>query len=923
MRWFCVVLLAWGVVMTGFDRRAEAESVAPYDVIAHSDSRLVAQLPNGLVVIAENVPTAPVVSVHCWIKTGAIFEQQHNGAGLSHFLEHLASGGTTSTRTEDESGAILGRIGAQTNAATSSDTVRYFVNTSSDHTDEAIELVSDWMQNSTLPEDEYARERSVIQREFEMGRGDPGRIFWKLTQRVRYRAHPLRHPTIGYIDEFMTITRDELYAFYKQMYVPNNMVFVVAGDIDPPTVVAMVNELWKDAERGELPEMALPVEPKPTKDLKVVGHADIQLARMRLAWPGVRLGGEHDFSLDLLARVLGQGDLSRLVKTVRDDKRLVSSVSAYNYSMVWADGFFGVDAVAAPGHDDQMIHLQLIKEAVLEEVHRIRDEGVTADELARAKSQTVAEVVRSAQTAEATASRLASDFLSTGDPDYLQRYAKAIERLTAEDVSAAAKAILADEHMMEVIMLPSKEPVVMERPAEPTETYATEPVDLDNARLVAKLRELAEEGGAVAEPEIGPMRMVRLPNGLRVITQRNTRLPIVAMQWYHLGGQLTDTPGRAGIASATATMMIKGAGDRTADDISLLLEKTGASMASGSGKNSFYVTAECLSQDWPVILELMSDVIQEPSFPVDEWAKLKTRVLAAIASSDDRWSGEMFNRFHEAWYGEHPWSWLALGKEQTVSDLSAEQLKRFHATHMSASSGVLAIIGDIDPDRVIAEVEKQFGGTPDRQADAFVAVQPKAVEPGEIYRETGKRMAVVMIGYGPTVPVTDESMATMEVMTKVVSMFPSGWISQALRGEGPGLVYAAWGFHRTGLVPGYWSVAFNTDPARAGFAVERSLAVVERLKREPVDEATLRRAINAAVVAQAMGNQSNSQRAAGVAIDELYGRGYDHGERYLEQLRAVTAEAVLAAARKHLNDPLTMVMSYEPIDLEATTPPTR
>ncbi len=437
------------------------------DVLEQSDSRMIVQLPNGLVVIAQDVPTAPVVSVHCWIKTGSIFEQQHNGAGLSHFLEHLASGGTTSNRTEAESSAILGSIGAQTNAATSSDTVRYYINTSSEHWGEAIGLMSDWMQNSAIDPAEYERERSVIQREFEMGRGDPNRIFWKLTQQVRYRAHPLRHPIIGYIDEFMTVTRDELHAFYKQMYVPNNMVFVVAGDIDPRNVVTEVALLWKDAEAGELPEMSLPIEPKPTEGLEIVGHADISRPRLRIGWPGTSLGGEHDYELDLLARVLGQGDLSRLVKTVRDEQRLVTSVSAYNYSMVWGEGMFGVDAVIAPApgsEADTEDQIDKVKVAILKEVYRIRDEGVTEDELARAKSQTVAEVVRSAQTVEATASRLASDFIGMGDPDYLLHYAEAIEEITPARVKAAAEAIIEDDHTLTVVMLPSKEPGGRRRP---------------------------------------------------------------------------------------------------------------------------------------------------------------------------------------------------------------------------------------------------------------------------------------------------------------------------------------------------------------------------------------------------------------------------------------------------------------------------
>ncbi len=255
-----------------------------YNILDQRADRLIVSLPNRMIVVAQRVPAAPVVSAQVWVETGSIYEQQHNGAGLSHFLEHLVSGGTTSTHTEQENNAILGRIGASTNAATSLDTVRYYINTTKEHTDTAIDLLSDWMQNSQIPQREYERERQVIQREFSMGRGDPGRILWKLTQQARYTAHPARHPTIGYIDEFMQITRDEIYNFYKTMYVPNNMVFVVTGDIQPKEVVNAVAQRWEDVPAKELPSLSFPVEPKIDSPRTLQGRADIK--RRACASPG-------------------------------------------------------------------------------------------------------------------------------------------------------------------------------------------------------------------------------------------------------------------------------------------------------------------------------------------------------------------------------------------------------------------------------------------------------------------------------------------------------------------------------------------------------------------------------------------------------------------------------------------------------------
>ncbi len=168
-----------------------------------------------------------------------------------------------------------------------------------------------------------------------------------LTQQARYRQHPARYPTIGYLDEFRALQRPEIYAFYKRMYVPNNMVFVVVGDVDKNAVVKQLAELWKDASPAALPKLSFPIEPLPEKPSGAQGMADIRQPELRLAWPGTRQGGDGDTALDVLGVILGGGESSRLVHAVRD-AGLASGVSAYNASFPWGEGFFGIDANVTP-----------------------------------------------------------------------------------------------------------------------------------------------------------------------------------------------------------------------------------------------------------------------------------------------------------------------------------------------------------------------------------------------------------------------------------------------------------------------------------------------------------------------------------------------------------------------------------------------
>ncbi len=888
-----------------------APSAPALDTLEQRVDRSIVHLDNGLVVIAQRTPAAPVVSVQCWVKTGSVFEQQHNGAGLSHFLEHLVSGGTTSTRTEDQSSAILGRIGAQTNAATSLDTVRYYINTAAEHSETAIDLLSDWMANSVIDPDEYARERDVIQREFEMGRGEANRIFWKLTQQARYREHPARHPIIGYLDEFLTVSRDEIHDFYKTMYVPNNMVFVVAGDIDPREAVEQVAERWRDEPRGALPAVGLPDEPARSHIAPLAGEADITRPRLRLAWPGVRLTAEHDYALDLLAQVLGQGELSRLVQSVRDDAQLVTSIDAFNWSMWWGQGLFAVDAVVREGRIDEA------REAIMQQVARVRDEGVTDEELDRAKAKTLASAVYSAQSAQGTAERIARDFIATGDPDYLDRYAQAVQALTPGDLRAAAQAILEPEHVIEVRLEPADgEMEQLARPELPERRYEDRPIDLDNRAWVARYRELAASSDAPAAPTVTPMTMHTLRNGLRVLIQRDDRLPVVAMQWYQLGGLLADTPGREGVANAAAQMMIKGAAARTADDIARALESTGSKLSTGCGNNTTLTTALSLTQHWKRTARLMADVVTAPTFPADEWDLMKPRLLAEIDAINDRWSSQLFSTFERTYFGDHPWSQMPVGRRDVVESLDPNDLKQFHRTRLHPGQSVLAIVGDVDVDEAKTLAAELFGAIPFNPELEFDAAAPAPAEPAVHVERIAKPLTAVQIGFGPAVTRDSDDYPAMLVLNRIVSSFPSGWIHQALRGEGPGLVYAAFAFQRTGVVPGYWAMAFNTSAASAPEAIDRAMGVARRLRSEPVDNATLQRAISAALVGELMGRQTVAQRATAASLDELYGVGYDDRDRLVERIRTTTADQVQAIARRVVNRPVMVILSEKPFDRE-------
>src|SRR5688500_12879280 len=262
---------------------------------------IVSTLKNGMVVIAKRVPS-PVVTVRAYVYTGGVYEGKWLGGGLSHLLEHLVAGGSTKRRTEAENRSLLQEIGNNSNAYTTSDHTAYFINTTPEHMNKAVDLVTGYMFGALITPDEYAREYEVVQRELEKGKGEPGRQFYYLGQINRYRVHPARVPVIGYQEVIQGLSRDDVYAYYQIAYQPQNIVLSIAGDLDPDQMLAAVQKHVGDIKPGREFIYDLPQEPEVLGPRTMVGtFPKLGQAKLQLAFPSIRLDHPDLYALDLLS----------------------------------------------------------------------------------------------------------------------------------------------------------------------------------------------------------------------------------------------------------------------------------------------------------------------------------------------------------------------------------------------------------------------------------------------------------------------------------------------------------------------------------------------------------------------------------------------------------------------------------------------
>jgi len=828
-------------------------------------------LDNGMTVALKEFHAAPVVAVRMYVKTGSMYEQEYLGAGISHLFEHLLSGGTTHKRTEEESEKLVASIGGQTNAYTSTAHTCYHVTALAKHFDTALDLLSDWIMNCAFTQKEYERERGVVTREMETRQSEPPVQLHRLEYQTLFKVHPVRFPVIGYRDVFDRLTREDVIKYHQRMYVPNNMLLVAVGDFRTDETLAKIRQTFKPFKQRPIPAIVLPTEPPQTSRRTAVKELPaLSRAHVHLTWRTIPLVHPDLYPLDVMSYILANGDSSRLVRILRDEKRLVHSIRSWSYTPGYDAGVFTVSVRLDPDKIDAT------QKAVLEEVYRLRDEPVTASELARAKKQKAADHVFGLQTVDARAANIGLDILSAHDPNFGEKYVDNIQKVTAESITAVARKYFSDDRLCVTILRPPLK-------------KSTRP-----------------EAGV---PELGPVKKVVLDNGLRLLLRRNAAVPIVSMQAYVLAGVRAETPEKNGVCRLMANLLLRGTTTRTAVQIAQAFDAMGGRIGASSGNNTFFVRAACLKEDFPTALEIFADVIRNPRFAPDEIDKMRERLVAAVRSERDQWFPEGQRFFREHFFTRSAYHLLPAGTDQSLQGITREDLAAFHGRYCAPGNMVLAVFGDIDPGAARAEVARRFGTFRGRGPLVFPSPssEPAMTENRKIVKETRKKVAAVFVGY-PGMRFTDvKDRFAMEVLDAMSSgiRLPGGWLHKNLRGRQ--LVYVVHAYNWVAVEPGYFGVYAACEPQNADKVAELIVKVLDRARTEELVDEEVRIAKTICLTADRLQKQTNADLAAEAALSELYGLGYDFGDRYVAGVTAVTKQDIRGVARKYLHHRLVAI----------------
>lgn len=821
----------------------------------------VTTLENGLEIITHVRRQHPVAAIQVWCKTGSIHEGKWMGAGLSHVLEHMLFKGTES-RPPGEIDREVQDAGGNMNAYTSFDHTVYYINVPSEGVELAVDILCDITCHATIPEEELASEKDVILREMDMLKDDPGRRSSRRLFENAFHISPLRYPIIGLPDIYNQVTREDVVDYYRQRYVPNNLFFVISGDIDEAKVIDQISRVFESRPAQPLPPVYIPSEPVPFGSRHNVEEGPFQLGHAHVGFqiPGI---SHPDFiPLELLNCILGQGRSSRLNQKLRESMGIVHGIQSWHY----CPGDQGLLAVSATIDADRMSE---VEKEIFHVISELIQNPVTTAELARAKKLQKTAILSGLKTAQGIAEDLGTSWFSTGALDYSNSFLTAMERVTAEDLQRAATNWLS----------PDK-----------STFYALLPEGSTNASSRA---ETSSNRGLVTKES--------LSNGVTLLTCFDESLPFVETRWATRGGVLMESPETQGSSQLLSKILGKGSRSHTSEEIANLVEGAGGSLDAFAGNNTIGTSMECLDSDWRELMHLTAEVMLVPEVTPETFEIEKQTQLASIKSQEDQLVHLAFKKISKFFYGESGYGLNPQGTEEIISKVTQSEILSFHRALMAPEATVISVFGAVDHDEIVTTLEKAIQDCHWGHDEKSVVAYPSASPAGRkqsstTFKKVNKSQAVVAIGY-QTTTIHNSHKFALDLLQEVYSDLGSRLFTR-IRDE-LGLAYYVSAYHLAGIHPGIFSFYAGTAPDQSDKVAEEFLQEFQHLIQNGITQEELDRAKSKILGQKKISAQSLGTMAMSAALDELYGLGFDNYYREIEAYKSVCLEDIKAVAHAY------------------------
>jgi len=723
-------------------------------------------LPNGLTVILHEDNSDPIAAVAVVFHVGSSREVTGK-TGFAHLFEHMMFQKSENVG-EDQLFKLIQGAGGELNGGTSQDNTVYYEVIPKNALEMALWLESDrlgYLEN-TVTQSAFANQQNVVQNEKRQSVDNAAYGFnnYLVLKNLYPKGHPYSWSVIGEMEDLQNATVEDVKAFHRKFYSPNNATLVIAGDINKEEVKAMVEKYFSEIPQGEAIEKRVPMPATLDKTIQLYHEDNFAKApRLTLVFPTTEQFNKDSYALDYLGDLLSNGKKTPLYKVLVKDKKLTSTVNARNGSQELA-GSFTISVTANPG-----VSLTEVKKAIFEAFNMFEKEGFSEDDLTRIKARNETSFYGSFSSILSKAFTLGEYQMFKEDPGYYAKDFADAQAITSEDVKNAYQKYIKGKNYIETSFVPKGElTLVVENSlnagiVEEDVTKAAEVKDVPQQEEEAIVKTQTKLDRTV-QPPVGPDPEVTLPavwtgsltNGMKLYGIKQSELPLVQYSIIISGGHLLDGMDKAGVASMTASLMNEGTKNKTPEELEDAIRLLGANISFYGGSEDITVRVSTLARNFEKTVSLVEEMLFEPRWDEEQFSLAKSRVINNLKRNKANPSYLASNGLYKLIFGEN--NILAVetvGTEESVSIITIDDLKDFYDKNFSPSLAQFIVAGDIDQQRV----EAALAGINTRwQAKEVTIPEVKVAEApakSQIYfiDVPGAKQSVIYIGC-PSIPRT-------------------------------------------------------------------------------------------------------------------------------------------------------------------------
>ena len=860
-----------------------------------------AKLPNGLKVIIKEDHRTPVAVCNVWVRVGS--NREPNALrGWSHGIEHMLFKGTD-RRDEGDFANEVAEAGGSTNAGTGYETTNYHITTPATALPAAVDILADALFHSTFAPASLDAERQVLVHENHMYDDIPFGfgITWRWGMEMTFDRSPYHNPIGGRDENLLEQDRENILAFWRSAYRPDNMTVVVVGDVDPAEAFMHIQDKFADLgirfPETTDPAVGIVAEPptEPTHSgLRLrVERGDITKVYAKLIFPGPgeRDGQEH--VLSVVQRVLSDGRSCRLYRQLHEEKKLVDNFTVMTETGP-REGVVLVDIET----DAARLPTALAEIArILEDLNR---DSCTDLELERAKTRVARSFLFGAETVQGQASTIGHHEVMDDLPGAFQ-FPDRVARVTRDDVAELSRRIFRLGNVNCMIYLPEDTDTAAHDI--PTEAEALEtllkPVLSDDSTSeipAAAAMHAADDLRTQARPrcqgQVAELfRTEHLAGGVEVSYRVDPAVPVLALALTLKGGATGETSANAGLATLTQMVQIKGTGRLDAETLHELLEGDGAALSPQADRDYGGMILTGLAERMDQALELAAQLIHAPSFlesEIEQERRLALEQLAAIADSPFQ---SAVVKLRELVYGDHPYGRPLPGTVDSLPGLRRDDLVNQHRRIWTADNLQIVVSGALEPDRLLAKLETLLAGLPSGSGVPDFSPGPALVPDGIVTARIDKKQnqSVVLVAWpGPLTPA--ENRVPLMMMKEVLNG-QSGRLFESLRNR-RSLCYNTGTLSTAGFGQGMFMGYVLTAPESETAAREALVTELEDMAETLVPEEEFERARAKLLGNMLIGAQSNGSRVGRSLRDRVYGRDPNDLDQLLEAVAACSAGEV-------------------------------